>query len=395
MLRVGFIGLGVISHENVLGYLDSPDARIVAVCNRNRETGLPWLQQYGLTEAEHFTDYREMFSEARLDLVEILTPHHLHHEQAIAAAEAGVRGVSLQKPMANSLVECDEIIAACAKHNVVLKVYDNFVFYPVYVKAKQLIDEGVIGELMSIRVNTMAGLAEGAAWPWCFQADSWRADLKTGGTGPLVGDDGFHKFSLARWFMDSDFEKIGAWIDADTPLDAPAFIRGKFKTPPGAGPKYAQVDFSFSPRMVLPCDFWLEDFVEIVGERGIMWINLCSAAGDRKLFAGNQMSESAVFPPIAVFVGGKITTYLEDISPPERNWSTSFVASTKHFIQVLQQGGEPVYTGEEGKEITRYAMAAYISAQENRDVMLDEITSETEQAGSLKIQSNFCNLPGS
>ncbi len=395
MLRVGFIGLGAISHENVLGYLDSPDAQIVAVCNRNRETGLPWLQQYGLTEAKHFTDYREMFSEARLDLVEILTPHHLHHEQAIAAAEAGVRGVSLQKPMANSLVECDEIIAACAKHNVVLKVYDNFVFYPVYVKAKKLIEEGLIGELMSIRVNTMAGLAEGAAWPWCFQADSWRADLKTGGTGPLVGDDGFHKFSLARWFMDSDFEKIGAWIDADTPLDAPAFIRGKFKTPPGAGPKYAQVDFSFSPRMVLPCDFWLEDFVEIVGERGIMWINLCSAAGDRKLFAGNQMSESAVFPPIAVFVGGKITTYLEDISPPERNWSTSFVASTKHFIQVLQQGGEPVYTGEEGKEITRYAMAAYISAQENRDVMLDEITSETEQAGSLKIQSNFCNLPGS
>ena len=295
MLRVGFIGLGAISHENVLGYLDSPDAQIVAVCNRNRETGLSWLQQYGLTGAEHFTDYREMFSKARLDLVEILTPHHLHHEQAIAAAEAGVRGVSLQKPMANSLVECDQIIAACAKHDVVLKVYDNFVFYPVYVKAKQLIDEGLIGELMSIRVNTMAGLAEGAAWPWCFQADSWRADLKTGGTGPLVGDDGFHKFSLARWFMKSDFEKIGAWIDADTPLDAPAFIRGKLKTPPGAGPKYAQVDFSFSPRMALPCDFWLEDFVEIVGERGIMWINLCSAAGDRKLFAGNQMSESAVF----------------------------------------------------------------------------------------------------
>ena len=395
MLRVGFIGLGAISHENVLGYLDSPDAQIVAVCNRNRETGLSWLHQYSLTEAEHFTDYREMFSKARLDLVEILTPHHLHHEQAIAAAEAGVRGISLQKPMANSLVECDQIIAACAKHDAVLKVYDNFVFYPVYVKAKQLIDEGLIGELMSIRVNTMAGLAEGAAWPWCFQADSWRADLKTGGTGPLVGDDGFHKFSLARWFMESDLEKIGAWIDAETPLDAPAFIRGKFKTPPGKGPKYAQIDFSFSPRMALPCDFWLEDFVEIVGERGIMWVNLCSAAGDRKMFAGNQMSESAVFPPIAVFVEGKVTSYLQDISPAERNWSTSFVASTKHFIQVLQQGGEPVYTGEEGKEITRYAMAAFISAQKRRDVMLDEITSEAEQAGSLKIESNFCNLPRS
>jgi hypothetical protein len=44
----------------------------------------------------------------------------------------------------------------------------------------------------------------------------------------LVGDDGFHKFSLPRWFMESDFEKIGAWIVVDIPLDPPAFIRDKF-----------------------------------------------------------------------------------------------------------------------------------------------------------------------
>ena len=145
--------------------------------------------------------------------------------------------------------------------------------------------------------------------------------------------------------------------------------------------------------MSLPCDFWLDDFVEIVGDRGIMWINQCSAAGDRILFRGNQMSESPVFPPIAVFVDGKVSTYLDDISPAERNWSTSFVASTKHFLQVLQEGGDPIYTGEEGKEITRYAMAAFVSAQEKRDVQLDEITSQEEKKGAFKITSNFCNFP--
>ena len=393
MLRVGFIGLGAISHENVLGYLDAPDAQIVAVSNLDKAAGLTWLEQYGFTAASHYTDYREMLAVEDLDLVEILTPHHLHSEQAVSAAAAGVRAISLQKPMANTLAECDEIIDACKTHQVILKVYDNFVFYPVYLQAKQLIEEGLIGDLISIRVNTMVGLAEGAPLPWCFHVDSWRANLETGGTGVLVGDDGFHKFSLARWFMDRDFQTIGAWIDSETPLDAPAIIRGKFKKDRDEGPKYAQIDFSFSPKMSLPCDFWLDDFVEIVGDRGIMWINQCSAAGDRILFRGNQMSESPVFPPIAVFVDGKVSTYLDDISPAERNWSTSFVASTKHFLQVLQEGGDPIYTGEEGKEITRYAMAAFVSAQEKRDVQLDEITSQEEKKGAFKITSNFCNFP--
>lgn len=106
------------------------------------------------------------------------------------------------------------------------------------------------------------------------------------------------------------------------------------------------------------------------------------------------MAQSPVFPPNAVFADGKVTTYLEELTPAERSWSTSFEASTKHFVQVLEKGGEPILNGTVGKEITRYAMAAYVSAQENRDVQLDEITTQAEREGNFKITSNFCNLPG-
>jgi predicted dehydrogenase len=390
---VGFIGLGHISHENVLGYLDSPDARIVAVCSRTEETGRLWLERYGLAEAQYFPDAATMLASESLDIVEVLTPHHLHHEHVMRCAAAGVRGISLQKPMAIYLRDCEEMIAACRRNGAILKVYDNFVFYPVYLKAKELIDEGLIGSPISIRVNTMAGMRDGAPWPWPFSPDSWRADAKTSGTGPLVGDDGFHKFSLARWFMGRDLATIGAWIDPETPLDAPALIRGRFRRTPGEVARYAQIDFSFSPRMAIPFDFWLDDFVEIVGEGGIMWINQCSAAGNRALFPGNHMSESPVFPPIAVYRDGRVTTYLDDITPGERNWSTSFVGSTRHFIEVIRDGGIPIYTGEDGMEITRYAMAALVSAQLGRDVDLDEITVEAEAAGRFEITTNFLNLP--
>jgi predicted dehydrogenase len=378
VLKVGFIGLGRVSHENVLGYLDSADARITAVCCLSPEEAAQWVQRYNQPQARYYRDHRDMLEQEDLDLVEILTPHHLHHIHATDSARAGVRGISLQKPMAITLRQCDDIIAECRNHGVTLKVYENFVFYPVYLKAKELIERGVIGELQTIRVSTKAGVREGAPLPWCFSPETWRGSMETCGTGPLVGDDGFHKFSLARWFMRRDIEKVNAWIDSESPLDAPAFVRARFKRQPGDCPKYAQIDFSFSPRMALPFDFWLEDFVEIVGTRGILWINQCSAAGDRELFRGNEMSSSPVFPPIAVYLNGKVDVHLDNLSLRERNWSTSFVASTRHFIEVMKDGGEPIYTGEEGREVTRYAMAAYRSAREQRDVYLDEITADAD-----------------
>ncbi len=392
VLKVGFIGLGTISNENVLGYLDSEDAEIVATCDLDEDLVRQWLKKWKWPQARFYKNYQDMLTKEDLDIVEILTPHHLHCSQTMTCAKAKVKGISLQKPMGVNLRECDQIIEACKKNNIKLRVYENFIFYPVYLKAKELIDQGLIGELISIRVNTMAGIRAGAPWPWCWTPTSWRAGLKRSGVGPLVGDDGYHKFSLARWFMGRDFEKVSAWIDSETPLDAPAFIRAKFKRLPGDGPKYAQIDFSFSTRMALPSDFWLDDFVEIVGEKGIMWINQCSAGGNREFFKACEMSKSPLFPPIAVFVDGKVTTYLEDISPEERNWSTSFIGCTQHFIKVMKEGGQPIYTGEEGREITRYTIAAYVSAQENRDVYLDEITTEAEEKKIFEIKTNFCNL---
>ena len=54
----------------------------------------------------------------------------------------------------------------------------------------------------------------------------------------------------------------------------------------------------------------------------------------------------------------------------------------------MKEGGQPIYTGEEGREITRYTLAAYVSAQENRDVYLDEITTEAEEKRIFEINLN-------
>ena len=143
--------------------------------------------------------------------------------------------------------------------------------------------------------------------------------------------------------------------------------------------------------MALPCSFWLEDFVEIFGEKGVMWINQCTGGKDRAYFQACNMSGNPAFPPIAVFVDGEVTTYMEEVPPEKRSWSSSFVGATRHFVEAVRDDSRPVFSGEEGREITRYIIAAYLSAQEERDVYLDEITTQAELDREYEIKGNFCN----
>jgi predicted dehydrogenase len=392
VLRVGFVGLGFISDEHVLGYIDNEDARIVAVADVDEEKGRAWLRKWKLPyDVELYTNFEDMLQREALDILEILTPHNLHCPMVLKAAEANVKNISVQKPMGLNLREANRMIEACRAKGVKLRVYENALFYPIYKKAKELIDGGLIGELLTMRSCTMVGIREGIEWPSAWSASSWRGNLATAGSGPLIGDHGFHRFSVVRWFMERDFEKVDCWIEPDTRLDAPAFIRAKFRTAPNESPKYAQIDFSFSPRMSIPSNFWLDDFVEVVGDKGIMWINQCDAAGDREMYKEFEMSSSPVFPPIAVFIDGRVDTYLADISLTDRNWSTSFVASTRHFIKAIIEDEEPIHSGEDAMEIKRYIVASYLSAQERREIPIDQITLEAEERGALQLMTNFCN----
>lgn len=129
--RVGLIGTGRIASEfedrfpqrpaSIAGAFSSlPQCQLVAGCNRGRERLERFGQRWGVTALYH--DVGEMLAREKLDLVAIATPPGLHREQVIAAAEAGVKGIFCEKPMALSLGECDDMIAACQQHGCTLLV---------------------------------------------------------------------------------------------------------------------------------------------------------------------------------------------------------------------------------------------------------------------------------
>jgi predicted dehydrogenase len=350
-LRVGFIGTGRISDLHALEYQANPRARIVAVCDVEpslaRQRGLAW----GVSKDRIFTNYHDLLRVPDVDLVEILLPHHLHYQAALDAAEAG-KHISLQKPMALTLAEADAMIAAAKRAGVIFKVFENFIFYPPVQRAKALIEAGEIGELLTIRIKSNAGVSP-TAWSVPPAAQAWRFSPEQCGGGPLVFDDGHHKFALA-WFFMGLAEEVHAWIGTTeiSPgflLDSPAIVSWKFP-----GNRYGSLEVVYSSNLELETNHYAQDDrIEITGTRGVIWIT----RGHGKMLD---------VPPLVLYRDRRTYTF----SDMPVGWEHSFINSTRHFIDAFFKGEPPKLTAEEGREVLSFALAAQESARTERPVKL-------------------------
>jgi predicted dehydrogenase len=121
--------------------------------------------------------------------------------------------------------ECDEMLAAVRRAGIKFKIIENFIFYPPYRKAKELIDRGEIGAVRSVRIR----LGSGGAGGWWVPLNTWLwrlAETDIGG-GPTIFDDGYHKFSVGIMFG-GEVESVFAWMTVLRPdRRAASFLAGE------------------------------------------------------------------------------------------------------------------------------------------------------------------------
>ena len=349
MLRVGIIGTGRISDLHAIEYLQSDRAQIVAVCDIDNENAQRRATEWCVPPARVFSNHHDLLALPDLDLVEILLPHHLHHPVALDTLAAG-KHVSVQKPMALTLPQADEMIAAAAATEKTLRVYENFIFYPPIVRAKALIDAGEIGDPLTIRIKSNAGFSP-TAWHVPLTAWAWRFNPEICGGGPLLFDDGHHKFALAWHFMGLA-DEVHAWIGEmelmpGRVLDTPAIVSWKFPAN-----RFGSLEVVYSPQLQIDTRYYAQDDrVEITGTKGVLWIN-----------GGHGRLTDA--PAVALCRDGKTRTF-DDIPT---GWEQSFIHATRHLIDALHDGGPPSLTGAEGRTILQFLLAAQQSAGSGQPV---------------------------
>lgn len=356
-VRVGFIGAGRISDLHALEYRANPDAKIVAVADLDAAQAARRAAAWGVADAGVYADYRALLDDPAVNTVEILLPHHLHAEAAIAALDAG-KHVSLQKVMTRTVAEADAVVArAEASPGLAFKVFENFIFYPPVMKAKELIEGGAIGDPVTIRIKSNPGRSR-TAWDVPASAWAWRQDVETNGGGPLAFDDGHHKFALG-WHLMGPAEEVHAWIGSSTAadgswLDAPAMISWKFP-----GQRLGVLEIAYSPDLEIVTEHYAQDDrIEITGTRGIIWIN----RGHGRTTDG---------PPLTLYAGGRTEGF--SFADADTGWQASFVHSVRHFINALRSGGPPLLTARQGREVLCFTLAGQLSSRLGRAVRVDEV----------------------
>ena len=363
MINVAIIGAGRIADLHAPGYMEHPDARIAAVVDRDQQ--LLQRRAHEWDAGAGYSEHLDMLEGQRVDAVEILTPHASHAQLIIDSLAAGVH-VSVQKPMAISLAECDAIVEAAAESDRIFRVFENFAYYEPLVRAKQMLDDGTIGDPVGLRIKTLMG---GAQYGWHVpdSTKAWRFDDDISGGGRIVLDYGWHIFAMSRILLGAPAQVFAQIKHSDigngVMIDCPLSMQWTYAD----NDAFTSWQANSSREMVVPSDYYAEDeWFEITGTRGIIWVNQCTG----KMLA-NQ-------PPLVVYADGSFTEYATD--DIDTDWGNSFKRGVAEFVEAVAGHASsadtrpPILDATTAREVYKHARAAQRAARENRAVTLDEVT---------------------
>ncbi len=146
-LRVAVIGAGDFGHRHMTSITQSKNAQLVAVCDASEELARAASEKYGVDF--YCTDYHDILKRDDIDAVTLPLPDQVHCRITVDALRAG-KHVLCEKPMALDVEECKEMIKAAKETGKQLMVGQVGRYTPAFIKAKELIDDGEIGELFFV-----------------------------------------------------------------------------------------------------------------------------------------------------------------------------------------------------------------------------------------------------
>jgi predicted dehydrogenase len=286
------------------------------------------------------------------DVIDVLVPTPLHTEVALPIIEAGV-AVQIQKPIARSLDECRRLTDAARARGTMLRVLEDYVYYPPLVQLRDVLCSGELGDPVGVHmkiVNTGRG-----GWDVLPQSWVWQFEQTADGRGMLVFDHGWHQLAVAIWLF-GPITRIFGWIGETEvapgyALDAPASLVWEHADGLRGG-----LDLTLAPDTYFRSDHYsCDERVEVTCARGSVRCNRISASGRQE-------------PSVQVYREGEVREYHALADGGDAGFAASAAAMVAHL---RGEGPVPGLDADTADHVMRALIAALDSSRLGRPVDVD------------------------
>jgi UDP-N-acetyl-2-amino-2-deoxyglucuronate dehydrogenase len=335
-IRVGMIGLGSISYAHEAGYSEMGETcEIIALCDINEEEINNRLPMY--EGAKGYTRYQELLENPAVDIVDITVPHELHYPIAKLALEKG-KNVLVEKPITVNSKQGEELITLSKEKGVKFSVAENTHFVTAYLKAEEVLNLGVLGDIRSVRT-----LIAGSEVHRIKDPNLWHGKAPYGG---VILDTGVHTFYLFKWLFGGVRDVMGfaSKIIPEGEVEDNGLILGHLVNG-------AEFQLNTSCTFEIP---WTER-LEIYGSKGGLII------------------DQLVDPVIKYYEGsGDIDgTVVEGVPFDPMAWKfNSMIAETQDFVKAILEDRPPRVDPENALYALKATEAALESIKLNRSVKI-------------------------
>ena len=314
-VNVGVIGVGAMGENHVRVYHKMEEANLIAVSDVSERALKKIEKKYG---AKGYTDYCELLENPDIEVVSVCVPTTFHHAVVMEAIRHK-KHILVEKPIAFTLTEAEEMIAAAKEAGIILATGHVERFNPAVQKAKELIDDGVIGDIVSAFAKRVGPLP------------------------PRIKDVGvsidlaIHDLDIMNYLFEEEITQV-----------------------------YGTMNSSFD-------DSEFEDHAEIMvsfdnESTGIIEVNWLTPYKRRELeLTGTAGIISVDYIQQSIEVYGKFAQDIEIIH------EEPLKGELNSFLHSVVEGEEPVITGEDGLKALKMVIAANKSSKEHRPISLNEL----------------------
>lgn len=330
-LKVGVVGCGLISQlRHIPAYKKMKGVQVQAVCDLNEDLARETAEKFNVPQ--FYTETSKMFQDEDLDIVDICVPPQIHAPIAIEAMESGSH-VIMEKLMALKASDCEEMIKMAKEKDLKLSVVHNDLFHPPFIKAKEMVENGEIGEFRGMRIFLSTPKHD-----MIDLKDHWYHKLP----GGVIGETGPHISYMSLEFLEN-IKNVDVFAKSFLNYDWAPYDDFRIEIE-------AENGFS-SVALTYTTNYWAAT-IDIIGSEAMLHIDL-----DAMQLVKHKLDELSYIPvakqslgSVGQRVGSTLSTTLNVLSGRQKIGTDIVV---EKFAESILNGTPLPVDAEEGLEATR------------------------------------------